>query len=388
MQKGIFSHPPKKNEYSQDDRIKFKKPVYVRDDLETFNRLLKSFSRRKHGANKIDFVSAGKSGAAFKVFEQNQRVMFKMSYSNSLVSHDKYRKYYMPQENKDYVAEKPELFGMSDDEYERLKVPLNFKCIISPESQNVDMQTLVESFIRRVEHQTGYKLCWQSCVHSDTEHLHAHVVINGRDLNGEEVFFNKDTIQLMRLMCSNAATQMIGERTKEQIELAKKNLVKAKRWTELDEKIARKSAAENGLVSRKNLLPEWESRLSYLSELRLAAFDRGKNAWQISKDYREVLQAAGRYNTYLDEYVKNPDGKLELYVGGGIKGKVEKVITFDKDEAWNDALIINTGSKRVYVPVWQLRKEDLLGKTVAIKKTGSETKIARQVSDKNIIVRD
>ena len=274
---------------------------------------------------------------------------------------------------------------MSEEEYEKYKVPLNFKCIISPESNDIKLETLVESFIKRVENQTGYKLCWRAAVHNDTDHRHAHVVINGKDKDGEDVFFNKDTIQLMRLMCSNAATQMIGERTKEQIEVARKNLVKAKRWTELDEKII--SSSHDSLVNKEKLPMELANRLSYLSELKLAFMNKEKNAWQLSDGYKDVLQAAGRYNTYLEEYAKNPEG-LELYTGGGVRGKVEKVITFDKDEAWNDAIIINTGEKRVYVPVWQLHKDDLVGKNVTIRKTGNETKIARQVSDKSIIVRE
>lgn len=141
-------------------------------------------------------------------------------------------------------------------------------------------------------------------------------------------------------------------------------------------------------VSRKGLPPEFESRLAYLSKLRLAKIDWMKNTWEISKECKTVLQAAGRYNTYLEEYGKNPERPLELYMGGGVKGKVEKVITFDKDEAWNDAIIVDAGERRVYVPVWQLQKENLQGKTVSIRKAGNETKISRQVSDRNISVID
>lgn len=389
MNKNIFSHKSRKNHYSEEDKIKFKKPVYVRDDLETLNRLFKTYSKAKKKFNpKIKMIGGNFSGNAFKFSEKNQRVTFKMSYSSSMKSHEQYIKYYMPQHNKDYVEEKPELFGMSEEEYEKHKVPLNFKCIISPESNEINLETLVESFIKRVENQTGYKLCWRACIHNDTEHRHAHIVINGKDFNGEEVFFNKDTIKLMRLMCSNAATQMIGERTKEQIEIAKKNLVKAKRWTELDEKIISAVSANETSLFVKNLPMELENRLSYLAELKLSEYDKENKRWKLSQNYKEVLVASGRYNTYLEEYVKNPNQALELYTGGTIKGKVEKVITFAKDESWNDALIIDTGKKRVYVPVWQLHKDDLLGKNVTIRKSGDETKIARQVSDKNIIVRD
>ena len=387
MKKDIFKHKPNKNEYSDDDKIKFKKPVYVKDDLETLNRLFKHYSKVKHSHNNSSFSGFGGGGSAFKFPEQNQRVTFKMSYSNSLASHDKYINYYMPQQNKDYVEEKPQLFGISDEEYEKNKVPLNFKCIISPESQDIDLETLVESYIKRVENQTGYKLCWKGCIHNDTDHRHAHVVINGKDLNGEDVFFNKDTIKLMRLMCSNAATQMIGERTREQIELAKKNAIKTKRWTELDEKIL-KTLDEHSSIQRDKLSMEFESRLSFLSELKLSKLDKESNRWIVSDKFKDILTAAGRYNTYLDEYQKDMENPVELYTGGNVRGIVEKVITFDENEAWNDAIIINTGKKRVYVPVWQLHKENLQGKNVMIKKSSKDSTIARQVSDKNIIVRD
>lgn len=386
MKKNVFNHKGNKNEYSEDDKMKFKKPIYVRDDLETFNRLLKRYTKAKKEKNKTAYVGGGKKGSAFKFREQNQRVAFKMSYSKSMESHDKYIKYYMPQENKSYVEEKPVLFGMSGEVYEKHKVPLNFKCIISPESQDVNLETLVASYIKRVEEHTGYKLCWKGCIHTDTVHRHAHIVINGRDMNGEDVFFNRDTVQLMRLMCSNAATQMIGERTREQIKIAKKSYVKAKRWTELDERVL--MLADKSKVHRKDLSPEVDNRLVFLTELRLAEFDKETGSWTISDRYREILTASGRYSTFLEEYTGNPGEDLKLYTGGTVKGKVEKVITFDKDEAWNDAIIVRTKEGKVYVPVWQLHKDDLQGKTVTIEKNSDKAKIARQVTDKDILVRD
>ena len=119
MNRNIFFHKPNKNKYSDEDKIKFKKPVYVRDDLETLNRLFKSYSKSKHKNNTVAKISGGGGrGSAFKFPEQNQRVAFKISYSPSLKSHDQYIKYYMPQYNKDYVEDKPELFGMNEMRYE------------------------------------------------------------------------------------------------------------------------------------------------------------------------------------------------------------------------------------------------------------------------------
>ncbi len=384
--KNIFNRSPQKNTHSQEDLFKWKKPAYVKNDLEAFNKLFKNWGKKlKQDAGSFSGFHS-KPGHAFVFPEQNQRVTFKMSYSNSLSSHDKYINHYMPQENKDYVEEKPELFGMSQEEYDRHKVPLNFKFIISPENQNVDLKELTHAFIKRLEAHTGYVLCWRAAIHKDTEHPHTHIVINGRDGNGKEIFFNKETVILMRSMCMNAATMMVGERTKEEIELSKKNEVSANRWTKAD------SLLENFLsakITRNNLSPLLENRLLHLASINMAKIDKESNSYILSENWKETLKAAGRYNTYLDEYVKSGE-KLELYNGGGISGTVEKVITFDKDEAWNDALIIQSGERRVYVPVWQLHKEDLKGRRVSIRDFGNagEGKISRQVSDRNIFVRD
>ena len=57
--------------------------------------------------------------------------------------HNKYIKYYMPQMQKDNVIDKPELFGTTDEEYEKNKVAGHFKFIVSPENQNVNLNVLI-----------------------------------------------------------------------------------------------------------------------------------------------------------------------------------------------------------------------------------------------------
>ena len=78
------------------------------------------------------------------------------------------------------------------------------------------------------------------------------------------------------------------------------------------------------------------------------------------------------------------DLPLRLFEGGSVYGVVEKTISFDKDESWNDALIVRTDKERIYVPVYQLHKENLEGKTVVISATSGG--LNRQVSDRNIRV--
>ncbi len=384
--KNIFNRSPQKNAHTEDSLFKWKKPIYVKDDLEAFNRLLKGYGGSPNRRKNFRAGFGGGRGHAFVFPEQSQRVAFKMYYSNSMASHNEYIRHYMPQKDKVQVVEKPALFGMTEEEYDKKKIPLNFKCIISPENQDVNLEELAKSFIRRLEKHTGYSLIWRGAIHSDTEHRHAHVVINGKDKNGKDVFFNRETIVLMRLMCMNAATVMLGERTKVEIARAKLNLHKANRWTEIDEQIESLVDMDQK-ISQSNISMEIANRLSHLAEMRLAKHDKQSGEYMLEKGWKETLRVSGRYNTYLEEYLKD-GAPLELYNGGALKGIVERVITFDKDEAWNDALVIKSGGKRIYVPVWQLHKENLQGKNVSIRDThkNGEGKISRQVSDKDIFV--
>ena len=377
--KDIFSNCPTKERY-EEDLYKVRKVPYKKDDMWRLSKLLAAKPTRVGRDDGGRFSGGGRGGALFlnSVNQRDQRVMFKVSHSSSMQAHDKYLSTYMSQENKNEVLDKPRLFGTENSEYESAKVPGHFKFIISPENQNVNLKVLASEFIRRVETMTGYKLLWQGAVHTDTAHRHAHICINGRDSNGKRVYFQPEMIKrTMRETLSYIATQMVGERTEQEIISAQKNLVVARRWTKLDEELEKYP----GKISPHLLSPDMQNRLSFLSEMNLAV--RKAGFYELKDDWKEVLVATGRYNTFFDEYQKS-GGKLELYSGGGISGTVENVISFDKDESWNDALVIRSGESLVYVPVWQLKKDDLLGKSVEIK-DGTRI-LSRQVTDSSIRV--
>lgn len=377
--KDIFSSRPTKAHY-EEDLYKVRKVPYKKDDMWRLSKLLAAKPARAGRDDGGRFSGGGRGGASLSnsANQKDQRVMFKVSHSSSMQAHDKYLSTYMPQENKNEVVDKPKLFGTENSEYEDAKVPEHFKFIISPENQNVNLKVLASEFIRRAETMTGYKLLWQGAVHTDTAHRHAHICINGKDRNGKRVYFQPEMIKrTMRETLSYIATQMVGERTQQEILAAQKNLVVARRWTRLDEELEKYP----GKISPRLLSPEMQNRLAFLSEMNLAV--RKAGFYELKADWKDVLVATGRYNTFLDEYQKS-GGKLELYSGGGISGTVEKVISFDKDESWNDALVIRSGESLVYVPVWQLKKDDLLGKSVEIK--DGNRSLSRQVTDSSIRV--
>lgn len=377
--KDIFSSRPTKEHY-EEDLYKVRKVPYKKDDMWRLSKLLAAKPARADRDDGGRFSGGGRGGASLSnsASQKDQRVMFKVSHSSSMQAHEKYLSTYMPQENKNEVLDKPKLFGTENSEYEDAKVPEHFKFIISPENQNVNLKVLASEFIRRVETMTGYKLLWQGAVHTDTAHRHAHICINGKDKNGKRVYFQPEMIKrTMRETLSYIATQMVGERTPQEILAAQKNLVVARRWTRLDEELEKYP----GKISPHLLSPEMQNRLAFLSELNLAV--RKAGFYELKAEWKDVLVATGRYNTFLDEYQKS-GGRLSLYAGGGISGTVEKVISFDKDESWNDALVIRSGESLVYVPVWQLKKDDLAGKFVEIK--DGNRSLSRQITDASIRV--
>ena len=374
--KSIFNHPPKSNPEDEPHLYDWKRPYHGKDDAAYLNKLLKT-KRYKSSVKRISSEKVRSNGSENS---RKQRVLFKLSYGESSKKHLKYIQLYMPQVNKEGVEEKKEIFGTPMADYMNNIVPRHFKLIISPESQKIDLKLLSEAFIRHLEKITGYDFYWLGTIHTDTEHHHAHLAINGKDKNGKKVRFPKDMIKnTMREFLSNIATNMIGDRTKEEIEESKKKLTQAKRWTTFDEQL--KEMPEKIFINNLNF--SLISRLQFLSSIKLA--NKDGMFYSLKPDFEEVLKATGRYNLYLEEYLKS-DLPLRLFEGGSITGVVDKVVSFDKDESWNDAIIIRKDNERIYIPVFQLHKEHLEGKTVRIEHAAGGTN--RNISNKDIKIID
>lgn len=370
--KSIFNHP-QKNQLDDEKLFNWKRPFHSKNDADYLNSLLKQKKQKRELHNKSEHFGSQKP--LFPA-NKNQRVVFKMSYGKSSATHSRYIKLYMPQIGKEGVEEKQELFGCDFEDYKKHMVPLHFKCIISPESQDIDLQLLGKTFIKHLEHLTGYEFYWLGAVHTDTDHHHLHIAINGKDKNGRKVRFPKDMIKsTIRECLSNIATSMIGERSQKEIDLSKKSIITAKRWTTLDTQLKNMESP----IYIKALQPSLANRLQFLSSIGLAKHE--DYYYTLSSDYENVLRTTGRYNLFLEEYLKS-DLPLKLFEGGSIVGKVDKVVSFDKDESWNDAIIIRTEKERIYIPIYQLHKENLVGKTVSIKNANGGTN--RNISDKDI----
>lgn len=72
------------------------------------------------------------------------------------------------------------------------------KLILSPGVEGVDMKAYSRAVLANVGRTMGVDLNWRAIEHNNTDHVHAHVVIFGKDKYGREVQFDRDDFALMR----------------------------------------------------------------------------------------------------------------------------------------------------------------------------------------------
>lgn len=356
-----------------------------------FRELDKCHYSRKKERN--DFSSLRGRGGG----ERKQPCVVKMYYTDNKQAHIEFLRNYMPQKNKKEVEDKPELFNENYDvvpekeilKYEKNAADRGFKFIISPENQNVDMKALVRQFVKNLEKITGHTFSWMAVTHTDTGHIHSHLLINGIDSKTKEEFKFDHTLikSTARNLAIDICTSLVGHRSREQIESARLSLPYAKRWTKLDEQIvgtygynefkngkivggceyeSEKTTADSVEIQRLNTLVDMGLALAYKKER--------PPRYYLEKGWRQKLKAVGRYNTYL-EARKNmrftPYQNLELYNNdmGEIEGIVSQIYNMDDEYIWNNAVVIENRrlGKAWYVPTRiKLNNEDI-GKFISVK---------------------
>jgi hypothetical protein len=293
----------------------------------------------------------------------------------------------MPQENKNRVKEKPELFNTETvgkdylDKYIQAMTGRHFKFIISPESPRADIPALVKTLVKRMEKITGYSFYWMAAVHTDADHPHAHLLLNGKDKNGKEVYFDKLFItQTMREMNRQICTELAGKRNREEIQTAVLQSYKTYRYCPLDGYIHlyEKPLAEQDEVyetqvgARDDIMPK---RLDFLSSLGLAKKAEGKKElFCLEKDWQKKLKAMERYNSFLkarSELSLSLPYQMELYTKetGEAGGKITRLYRMNDEENWNHAILIenNKLKKAWYVPLYFEPDEKLLNAEVGMR---------------------
>jgi hypothetical protein len=348
-----------RNEYRIDPRFRnpHKRPVTMG---------LHALSRLKGGAGGGTSSRRGSGGGYTP--DARQRCVVKAHYSKSMRSHLEQINKYLVREGTGKDGKGAELYGTPEGEYRSHMAAKNFRIFLSPESNKVPLETLTRTFMKKVELQTGYKLYWVAADHHNTAHHHTHILINGVDRNGRDVFIPRDLIKtLMRENARDICTSLIGPRSRADMAVEKKAVLTAKRYTCLDEQI-KGLAVENkidcGKIQKDR--ERYAARLDYLRTLKVCKWQDG--VYILTPGWEETLKTAGRYNTFLDARGRYADGtKVELYSSdkGEKRGIVRKIYKTD-EVSDNHAVLLETAEGKAYFIPLYLKPKVREGETVTV----------------------
>lgn len=177
-----------------------------------------------------------------------------------------------------------------------------FRFIISPEDadQLDDLRRYTRTLMDRMEADLGTRLDWVAVDHWNTDNLHTHVVLRGKDDTGKDLIISRDYIaQGMRERASELATEWLGPRTELEIQQSLRREVDQERWTSLDRTLQRE--AQGGLIHVNQLADDHAprqqrvlliGRLQRLQRMGLA-HESAPGVWAVQADAEQVLRTMG-----------------------------------------------------------------------------------------------
>lgn len=302
---------------------------------------------------------SGSSGGGFaKQTDRRQNCISKTHVSYSKNAHVEQIKRYLKREGVGKDGKTPELFGTSEEEYQKKMVDKNFRIFLSPANGKVPLETLAKKFIEKLQLQTDYDLYWVGAEHHNTAHPHVHILINGIDKKGQDVRFSRDMIKtIMREMSRDICTSLVGNRTKEDMKLEKLQTLNANRFTyfdrQLKEWVSDENILETGKIKKDKEL--YDQRLNHLVHMGLCSYKDEK--YQFTKGWDETLRTLGRYNIFLTAKknlkFSNPHN-YELFEEktGAVSGIVTKIYKTDEISNNHAAIIESIDGKAYFVPLF------------------------------------
>jgi type IV secretory pathway VirD2 relaxase len=175
-----------------------------------------------------------------------------------------------------------------------------FRFIVAPEdsAELSELKPFIRDLMRQMEQDLGTKLDWVAADHFNTGHPHSHIVVRGRDDEGNDLVIARDYISHgMRARAADLITRELGPET--EIEAARKlqQEVTAERFTRLDRTILRDpmdgTLELNAQPARD---PLWHTtrigRLRTLERMGLAEEDK-PGRWQIDAELEAKLRRMG-----------------------------------------------------------------------------------------------
>lgn len=179
----------------------------------------------------------------------------------------------------------------------------HFRFIVSPDDavELADLKAFTRDLMDQASRDLGTKLDWVAIDHWDTEHPHVHVLLRGRDDQGQDLVIARDYIAHgMRARASALVSLELGPRTDRDIQTALDRQIDRERWTKLDRLIAGEAADTQGIVDLRLFPGEKRDALSTAKLGRLRALEKlglakplGPARWHLADDAEPRLRALG-----------------------------------------------------------------------------------------------
>ncbi|MFH0301105.1 relaxase/mobilization nuclease RlxS, partial [Bradyrhizobium sp. 31Argb] len=214
-----------------------------------------------------------------------------------------------------------------------------FRFIVAPEDsvELADLKPFIRDLMRQMEQDLGTRLDWVAADHFNTGHPHTHIVLRGKDGEGDDLVIARDYIAHgFRSRAAALITRELGPET--DIEVARKlqQEITAERLTRLDRSILRD--APDGVLELGALYgrePAWQAarigRLRALGRMGLAE-ESEPGRWQINPELEPKLRrmgergdiiktmhremaAAGVTRAAADYAIFDPEGSAHRLVG-------------------------------------------------------------------------
>ena len=264
----------------------------------------------------------------------------------------------------------------------------HWRFIISPENghQIEDFQGYVRGIMGKVESDLGTKLEWVSAVHYDTDNIHAHVIVRGKNDKEQDLVIGKDYIsEGIRRRAQEVATELLGERSLEEIQQRLAAEVDKMRVTSLDrfiEKQASQNEERKVDVRKKqnfdkSLFYEGliKSRLKFLSTAGLAD-EKPPGVFAVKEGYKETLAQVAQKNDIIKQLHKKGLGSeldgLSIYSIKASESRVVEGTVVAKgvaDEMTDRQYLVirDAGKKHHYVPFGEFTEYNELEKGALVK---------------------
>lgn len=184
---------------------------------------------------------------------------------------------------------------------------LMWRLIVSPEdASRLDLQAHARELVGSMERDLGTRLEWIGIDHNNTDNAHVHILIRGRDEQGQRLEIAREYVKSgIRARSQKIVQRELGLRPEREVTAAREKVIDQPRWTELDWSIKQRRGADssvsysgdwNALSDRQRERYRQEvRRLRILERLGMAS-KRGEMSWELKQDWERELRRMQRGN--------------------------------------------------------------------------------------------